>query len=244
VKKVALIAAALVIATAGYAAAAGTLRIIRLQSGQSVKIGKVKVIAVGKTRVVTKTVARRPLTVTGPTTTVTMTSTITVPGPSSTVTVPAADTCTSPVAYPGDDAPREAIAQWMAHGARARRVPGELPVMAALVESGLRNLNFGDIDSAGYFGMRRTIWDSGIYAGFPHNPDLQLTWFIDQAVAIRAVRIAAGDLVFGADPSRWGEWVADVVRPAEQFRSSYQPRLGEARALIGASCSDVPVVHA
>ena len=242
----ALIAAALIIATAGYAAAAGTVRIIRLHSGQSVKIGNTKVVAVGKPRVVTKTVMRRR-TVTGPTRTVTTTSTVTVPGPSTTVTVPGpsitvtvpgADDCASPVAYPGDDAPREAIAKWMARGARARRVPGELPVMAALVETGMRNLNSAENDSAGYFGMRKTVWNSGIYAGFPERPDLQLKWFIDQALAIWAVRVAAGDLTFGADPGRWGEWVADVTRPAQEFRFRYQLRLGEARALIGASCSN------
>jgi hypothetical protein len=27
---------------------------------------------------------------------------------------------------------------------------------------------------------------------------------------------------FGKDPSSWGEWIADVERPAEQFRSRYQ----------------------
>jgi hypothetical protein len=235
---VALVAAVLVVFTAGYAAAAGSLRIIRLHSGQSVKVGNVKVIAVGKKRVVTKTVARPGRTITGPTTTVTATSTVTVPGPTITVTVPAADTCTAPIPYPGDLASREAVAQWMAHGARARSIPGELPVMAALVESGLRNLNIPDVDSAGYFGMRRAIWDMGIYAGFPDRPDLQLTWFIDQALAVRAIRVASGDLVFGTDPGRWGEWIADVTRPAEEFRGRYQPRLGEARGLIGAACSD------
>jgi hypothetical protein len=237
VKRAALIAAVLVVATAGYAAAAGTLRVIRLHSGQSVKIGNIKVIAVGKTRVVTKTITRRPLTIIGPTTTVITTSMVTVPGPSTTVTVPGANTCTSPVAYPGDDAPSGAIAEWMARGARARRVPGELPVMAALVESGLHNIRGGDSDSLGYFGMRTAIWDSGKYAGFPDHPDLQLTWFIDQALAIWAARVAAGDLAYGTDPTRWGEWIADITRPAEQYRGRYQLRLGEARALIGASCA-------
>jgi hypothetical protein len=202
-----------------------------------VKIGNVKVIAVGKTRVVTKTVTRRPLTITGPTTTVTTTSTATVAGPSTTVTVPVANACTSPVPYPGDNAPSEAIAEWMAHGARARRVPGELPVMAALVESGLHNLKGGDGDSLGYFGMRTGIWDSGKYAGFPDHPELQLTWFIDQGLAIWAARVAAGDLSYGTDPNRWGEWIADIIRPAQEYRGRYQLRLGEARALIGASCA-------
>ena len=54
-----------------------------------------------------------------------------------------------PLAYPGDDASPRALAAWMAaHAARAG-LPPELPVMAALTESGLRNLSYGDRDSVG-----------------------------------------------------------------------------------------------
>ena len=38
---------------------------------------------------------------------------------------------------------------------------------------------------------------------------------------------------FGKDPAKWGEWIADTERPAEQFRGRYQLRLGEARRLLG-----------
>jgi hypothetical protein len=150
-----------------------------------------------------------------------------------------ADLCNSPVVYPGDDASPEAIAQWMAHGARSRGIPGELPVMAALVESGMRNVHGGDTDAVGYFGMRVSIWDAGAYAGFPDDPGLQLTWFIDQAIAVRDRHIAAGDVGFGTDPSTWGDWIADVEQPAEEFRGRYQLELGEASQLVGASCSDL-----
>jgi hypothetical protein len=99
----ALVAAAIIVTTAGYATAAGVVKVIRLQSGQSVRIGNVKVIAVGKTRVVRRTVTERTKTVTGPThtvtgptqtittvgATVTSTQTVTVPGPVTTVTSPA-----------------------------------------------------------------------------------------------------------------------------------------------------------
>ena len=146
----------------------------------------------------------------------------------------AADACSTPIAYPGDAAAAVEIADWMAHGARSRTIPAELPVMAALVESGLKNLPAGDSDSAGYFGMRRSIWDTGAYAGFPTRPELQLTWFLDQATAVRAARVAAGDTAFGTDPGKWGEWIADVERPAEQYRGRYQLRLDEARGLIPA----------
>ena len=63
--------------------------------------------------------------------------------------------CPPPVPYPGDAAWAEAIAGWMADRARSRGLPAELPVMAALVESGLTNLNSGDSDTAGYFQTRR-----------------------------------------------------------------------------------------
>ena len=147
------------------------------------------------------------------------------------------DSCAAPVPYPGDSASKEAIVQWMAAGARARGLPGELPVMAALVESGLRNLDYGDRDAVGYFQMRVGIWNSGAYAGFPDNPELQLTWFIDQALTIWANRVAAGDLTYGNDPQGWGVWTADVEHPSEQYRGRYQLRLDEARGLVGASCS-------
>jgi hypothetical protein len=55
---------------------------------------------------------------------------------------------------------------------------------------------------------------------------------------VRQRAVAGGDATFGKDPSRWGEWIADVERPAEQFRGRYQLRLDEATAL--AACTDVP----
>jgi hypothetical protein len=144
--------------------------------------------------------------------------------------VPRADAlaCPATTPYPGDDAPRAAIAVWMASGAAARGIPGELPVMGALVESNLVNLKTGDGDAKGYFQMREGIW-SGTYPGFPDNPELQLDWFLDQAAAVRTAPYP--------DETKWGEWAADVLRPAEQYRYRYQLRLDDARLLIGASCT-------
>jgi hypothetical protein len=136
--------------------------------------------------------------------------------------------CPATTPYPGDNAPKAAIAVWMARGAAARGIPEELPVMGALVESGLVNLNAGDGDAKGYFQMRESIW-SGAYPGFPDNPDMQLDWFLDQAAAVRTAPYP--------DETKWGEWVADVERPAEQYRYRYQLRLGEARLLIGPACT-------
>lgn len=152
----------------------------------------------------------------------------------------AAPGCATPVTYPGDAAPKVALAQWMASGARARAIPGELPVMAALVESGLTNLHVADADSVGFFQMRLSIWNAGPYLGYPDNPNLQLKWFIDQALAVRAGKIAKGDAAFGQNPALYGEWVADVERPAEQYRYRYQLRLAEARGLIGPACAGLP----
>ena len=136
-------------------------------------------------------------------------------------------------AYPGDGASREQIAAWMARQAEKAGLPRELPVMAALVESNLTNVQGGDRDSVGFFQMRTGIWDSGPYQGFQQRPELQLKWFIDHAIAVRDQRLHAGDDGFLTDPSRWGDWIADVERPAEEYRGRYQLRLDEAQQLLG-----------
>ncbi|HTN23467.1 MAG TPA: hypothetical protein VL120_05735 [Solirubrobacteraceae bacterium] len=148
---------------------------------------------------------------------------------------PAADVAagaTQDAAPIATDAAQAAVAHWMAKGARDAGLPSELPVMASLHESGLRNLPWGDRDSVGYFQMRTSIWDHGTYAGYLARPELQLRWFIDQALAVRAARVAAGDIAFGTDPEQWGEWIADVERPAAPNRGFYQPQLETARALL------------
>ena len=91
----------------------------------------------------------------------------------------------APDAYPGDDAPREQIAAWMAGQAEKRGLPPELPLMASLVESGMKNLNFGDADSVGFFQMRVGIWNQGAYAGYPDKPELQVKWFLDNAETVK-----------------------------------------------------------
>ena len=136
----------------------------------------------------------------------------------------------APDAYPGDDAPREQIAAWMAGQAEKRGLPPELPLMASLVESGMKNLNFGDADSVGFFQMRVGIWNQGAYAGYPDKPELQVKWFLDNAEAVKKARVAAGKPI--DDPNPYGEWIADVERPAEQYRGRYQTKLAEAQDLL------------
>jgi hypothetical protein len=142
--------------------------------------------------------------------------------------------------YPGADAPKEQIAAWMASAARRRGLPPELPIMASLAESGLTNLNFGDADSVGFFQMRVGIWNQGDYAGYPEKPALQLDWFLDHAEAVKRQRIAAGLPV--DDPRHYGDWIADVERPATQYRGRYQLRLVEARELLDDVRSRQPAV--
>ena len=156
------------------------------------------------------------------------------------VASPAAMAADCPIAnaYPGDDAAKPAIASWMALAAARSGVPRELPVMAALEASGLANVQSGDADAVGYFAMRTGIWNQGEYAGYPDKPELQVKWFLDQARTVRQSRLAAGSPDPAADPARYGDWIADVERPAEQLRGRYQLRLGEARGLIGPACSE------
>ena len=139
--------------------------------------------------------------------------------------------------YPGDNASQAELAKWLAGQAQKAGLPPELPVMASLVESGVKNLNYGDRDSVGFFQMRVGTWNEGPYAGFATKPELQAKWFIDQALAVKRQAIASGDAGFGKDPSKFGEWIADVERPAEQFRGRYQLRLDEARGLLNRQSS-------
>ena len=133
-----------------------------------------------------------------------------------------------PAVYPGDNAGQERIARWMARSSADRSLPRELPVMASLVESGVRNLTGPTY--FGFFGMHRSL-NRGEYRGFPRNPTLQVKWFLDSAVQVRQRRVAEGRADPAKDPGAWGNWIADVERPASQFRSRYQVRVEEARTL-------------
>jgi hypothetical protein len=139
-----------------------------------------------------------------------------------------------PAVYPGEDAARTPIARWMARAAALRDVPEELPVMAALAESGLRNLNKRGNPFAGFFSMHRSL-NKGAYRGFPKNPELQLRWFLDTAVIVRQREIAEGDEHYAVDPTAYGIWIADVERPTPENRDGYQPYLDDAGELLDES---------
>ena len=107
--------------------------------------------------------------------------------------------------------------------------------MAALVESRLSNVGHGHADSIGFFQMRTSIWDQGEYAGYGQDPEKQIKWFIDNALHEKEKRVADGYTNFLTDETKWGDWVADIERPAEEYRGRYQERLAEARALLATS---------
>ena len=144
--------------------------------------------------------------------------------------------------YPGDNASKEQLAAWLGREAEKRGLPKQLPVMASLVESGVKNLNYGDADSVGFFQMRVGIWNQGAYAGFPEKPELQAKWFLDQAEAVKKQRIARGQSV--TDPKQFGDWIADIERPAAQYRGRYGMRLGEANALLAKAGDAAPAAGA
>ena len=146
-----------------------------------------------------------------------------------------------PAVYPGDEAAKEHIARWMARAAADRGMPHELPVMAAIAESGLRNLKGESYQ--GFFGMHESL-NAGDYRGFPSNPDLQVRWFLDTAGLVRQRRVAEGRADPTKDPASYGSWIADVERPAPENRSGYQPHLDEARALIASKCAPPTSVDA
>ena len=139
-----------------------------------------------------------------------------------------------PALYPGDDAPKERLARWMARAAAERGLPHELPVMAAIAESGLRNLRGESYH--GFFGMHESL-NRGEYRGFPRRPELQVKWFIDTASSVRQRRVAETGPDPAADPTSFGQWIADVERPAPQNRSGYQPELEEASRLVAGKCA-------
>ena len=139
-----------------------------------------------------------------------------------------------PALYPGDSAAKERLARWMARAAAERGLPHELPVMAAIAESGLRNVR-GD-SYRGFFGMHKSL-NRGEYRGFGRQPELQMKWFIDTASSVRQRLVAETRPDPAADPGSFGEWIADVERPAAENRSGYQPHLEEARRLVAGKCA-------
>ena len=96
----------------------------------------------------------------------------------------------------------------------------------------LRNLDYGDATRSA---SSRCASRSGTKASTPAtaiNPERQLDWFLDQAEAVRQQRVAAR--AARRRPAHYGEWIADVERPAAQYRGRYQLHLARrARCCAG-----------
>src|SRR4051812_43301256 len=84
--------------------------------------------------------------------------------------------------------------------------------------------------------MSRTL-NTGDYRGFPRNADLQMRWFTDTAMLVRQRRVAEGRPDPADDPDAYGSWIADVERPAREYRTRYQTHMDEARDLIAGKCA-------
>ena len=111
----------------------------------------------------------------------------------------------------------------MARAAAERGLPHELPVMAALAESGLRNLRGESYH--GFFGMHESL-NRGEYRGFPRRPELQVKWFIDTATSVRQRLVAETRPDPAADPSSFGSGSPTSSGPPRKTASGDQPPQG------------------
>jgi len=89
-------------------------------------------------------------------------------------------------------------------------------IETGLVESGLRNLNYGDADSKGWRQERQSLYPN------PTNVTASINRFYDETKAARGKHRNAGDLA------------AAVQRPAAQYRGRYAQRSAEADAIMRA----------
>ena len=129
----------------------------------------------------------------------------------------------APDAYPGDDAPKEQIAAWMAARGRearpaaaaagdglARRVRPEEPQLRR------RRLASASSRCASASGTRAPT------PATPTSPSCRSSGSSTRPRPSRSSASRAGSR--STDPNQFGDWIADVERPAEQFRGRYQLR--------------------
>ena len=87
--------------------------------------------------------------------------------------------------YPGDNTTPE-YARWLAAGAQAAGLPPSSRSWRRSRSRACATSRAATADSIGFFQMRTSIWNQGEYTGYGQQPDLQLKWFINQALAIKA----------------------------------------------------------
>ena len=135
--------------------------------------------------------------------------------------------------YPGDGAGKQALAQWLAREAQKAGLPPELPVMAlARRDAASRTSTSGTATPSASSRCAPASGTRCDYAGYPERPELQMKWFIDQALrregeAHRRRQHRVPEL---PPPTQSGaEWIADIEpAPAEQYRGRYQiPKLAD-----------------
>ena len=142
--------------------------------------------------------------------------------------------------WPGNGADRQKIACWLARSAAAAGLPPTLPVVCALVESNLSNVDHGDRDSIGLFQIRIGIHPAppgfGSASGklqsaawWNAHPDAQMAWFAREAKSHKPAGVGADA---GADGV--GRWAVATERPAAEYAGRYRERYSEAAKLVKA----------
>ena len=138
---------------------------------------------------------------------------------------------------PRGAASRQDVACWLAGQSRAAGAPGELLVMAALTESGGRNLGYGDADSVGYFQIRPSTNFAPAGFGVPPGTKVSADWWVEHpdAQAAWAREKIAGTIGAGrdadlSDPAALGAWAQDIERSA--YPDRYQQHYAEAHELV------------
>ncbi len=116
----------------------------------------------------------------------------------------------------------------MVRAARAAGVPPELVVITALVETRLRNVNFGDRDSIGLF-QQRNAWGSRADR-LDVEKSTRMFLYGGKAGQPGAVKYKGR---YGSSDRQLGEWAQAVQRSA--FPRRYEKEVGLARKLIAAA---------
>ena len=145
---------------------------------------------------------------------------------------PPPDLADVPADYPGDDAGQEALAKWLAKQAEKAGLPPELPVMAALVESGVATSTSATRTASG---SSRCARASGTRASTPATggtPGCRRSGSSTTRSRSRSRRSRAATPASARTRAAGASGSRTSSGPAEQYRGRYQLRLDEARRLL------------
>ena len=151
----------------------------------------------------------------------------------------------APPSHPVGAASQQDVACWLAAQSRSAGAPGELLVMAALTESGGKNLSYGDRDSVGYFQIRPSTNFAPAGFGIPPETKVSGEWWVQnpdaQAAWARAkIEATAGgdrdaDL---SDPAALGAWAQSIEQSA--YPDRYAQHYDQARELVKGCATQEP----